>query len=81
LTCGWSEDGLQTFNQLAKEVSINRKERGEEFDNACKTRITEKRDSFEVHPENVLLFLTMAQSYYDDRTTSGSRGLPGDNDW
>jgi hypothetical protein len=43
--------------------------------------ITEKRDSFEVHQENVLLFLTMAQSYYDDRTTSGSRELPGDNGW
>jgi hypothetical protein len=43
--------------------------------------ITEKRVSFEVHPENERLFLNMAQSYYDDRTTSGIRGLPGVNGW
>jgi predicted AAA+ superfamily ATPase len=36
LSCGWSKDGLQTFNQLAKEVYKNRKEHGEEFDKAFK---------------------------------------------
>ena len=42
LPCGWSKDGLQTFNQLAREVSINYKEHGEEFDNAFKTNIKQE---------------------------------------
>ena len=42
LPCGWSKDGLETFNQLAKEVSIDRKEHGEEFDNAFKTNIEQE---------------------------------------
>jgi hypothetical protein len=45
LPCGWSKEGLQTFNQLAKEVSIDRKEHGEEFDNAFKTNIEQEMAS------------------------------------
>ena len=45
LTYGWSKDGLETFNQLAKEVSINRKEYGEEFENAFKANIKQEMAS------------------------------------
>jgi hypothetical protein len=45
LPCGWSKDGLQTFNQLAKEVYKNRNEHGEEFDKAFKKSIKEEMAS------------------------------------
>jgi hypothetical protein len=45
LPCGWSKDGLQTFNQLAKEVNKNRQEHGEEFDKAYKKTIEEEMAS------------------------------------
>jgi hypothetical protein len=45
LPCGWSKDGLQTFNQLAKEVYKNRNEHGEEFDKAFKKSIEEEMAS------------------------------------
>jgi hypothetical protein len=45
LPCGWSKDGLQTFNQLAKEVNKNCQEHGEEFDKAFKKTIEEEMAS------------------------------------
>jgi len=42
LPCGWSKDGLQTYNQIAKEIISDRKEHGEEFDNAFKTSIEQE---------------------------------------
>ena len=45
LPCGWSKDGLQTFNQLAKEVYISCKAHGEEFDKAFKKTIEEEMAS------------------------------------
>ena len=39
------KDGLQTFNQLAKEVYISCKEHGEEFDKAFKKTIEEEMAS------------------------------------
>jgi hypothetical protein len=45
LPCGWSKDGLQTFNQLAKEVNKNHQEHGEEFDKAFKKTIKEEKAS------------------------------------
>ena len=49
LTYGWSKDGLETFNQLANEVSINRKENGEEFENAFKTMIKQEMVSSSIN--------------------------------
>jgi hypothetical protein len=45
MPCGWSKDGLQTFNALAKEVHIDRKEHGEEFDKAFKKSIEQEMAS------------------------------------
>jgi hypothetical protein len=45
LPCGWSEDGLQTFNKIARELIINRKENGDEFDKVFKTRIEQEMAS------------------------------------
>ena len=45
LPCGWSRDGLQTFNTLAKEVHNNRKELGEDFDKAFKKYIEQEMAS------------------------------------
>jgi hypothetical protein len=45
LPCGWSKEGLQTFNKLAKEVYINRKENGEEFDKAFKKSMEQEMAS------------------------------------
>ena len=45
LPCGWSKDGLQTFNQLAKEIYKNRNEHGEDFDKAFKKSIEEEMAS------------------------------------
>jgi hypothetical protein len=36
VTCRWSKQGLQTFNQLAREIFISCKEDGEVFDKAFK---------------------------------------------
>jgi hypothetical protein len=36
LPCGWTKDGLETVNQLAKEVNIDRKQHDAEFDKAFK---------------------------------------------
>jgi hypothetical protein len=45
LPCGWSKDGLRTFNQLATEIYKNRNEHGEEFDKAFKKSIEEEMAS------------------------------------
>jgi hypothetical protein len=45
LPCGWSKDGLRTFNQLAKEIYKNRNKHGEEFDKAFKRSIEEEMTS------------------------------------
>ena len=45
MPCGWSKEGLQSFNQLAKEVYKNRNEYGEEFDKAFKKSIEEEMAS------------------------------------
>ena len=42
MPCGWTKDGLQTFNQLAKEVYKNRNEHREEFDKAFQKSIQEE---------------------------------------
>ena len=42
LPCGWSQDGLHTFNELAKEISKDRKEHGEEFEKAFKKWIEQQ---------------------------------------
>jgi hypothetical protein len=49
LPCGWSEEGLQTFNQIAREVTINRNEHSEEFDKAFKTCIEQEMASNTIH--------------------------------
>jgi hypothetical protein len=45
LPCGWSKDGLETFNKLAKEIHNNRKDHGEEFDKAFKDKIEQEMAS------------------------------------
>ena len=45
LQCGWSQEGLQTFNALAKEISNDRQEHGEEFYKAFKTTIEQQMES------------------------------------
>jgi aldehyde:ferredoxin oxidoreductase len=35
-TSGWNKNGLETFNELAREVLQNRKKHGVEFDKAFK---------------------------------------------
>jgi hypothetical protein len=42
LPCGWSQDGLCTFNALAKEISKDRKENGDEFKKAFKMTVQEQ---------------------------------------
>jgi hypothetical protein len=37
LPCGWTQEGLKTFNQLAKEISQDRIENDESFNEAFKT--------------------------------------------
>ena len=37
LPCGWSQEGLITFNKLAKEISQDRIENDESFNEAFKT--------------------------------------------
>jgi len=37
LPCGWSQEGLLTFNKLAKEISQDRIENDESFNEAFKT--------------------------------------------
>jgi hypothetical protein len=45
LPCGWSRDGLETFNKLAKEVHHDRQKHGEEFDKAFKESIEQEMAS------------------------------------
>ena len=45
MPCGWSKDGLQTFNKLAKEVHIDRHDLGEEFDMAFKKSMEQEMAS------------------------------------
>jgi hypothetical protein len=45
LPCGWSQDGLQTFNKLAKEISADQQKHGEEFDTAFKKSIEQEMAS------------------------------------
>jgi hypothetical protein len=45
LPCGWSKQGLQTFNQLAREIFQSRKEHGEEFNKAFKEYIEQEMAS------------------------------------
>jgi hypothetical protein len=45
LPCGWSEDGLRTFNALAKEISNDRKENGDEFEKAFKIDMEQEMQS------------------------------------
>jgi len=45
LQCGWSKHGLETFNKLAREIYIDRKEHGEEFDNAFKKNMEQQMAS------------------------------------
>jgi hypothetical protein len=42
LPCGWSQDGLYTFNALAREISKDRKEHGDEFEKAFKMTIQQQ---------------------------------------
>jgi hypothetical protein len=42
LPCGWSQDGLYTFNALASEISKDRKEHGDEFEKAFKMTIQQQ---------------------------------------
>jgi hypothetical protein len=45
LPCGWSKDGLQTFNKMAREVNTNCQEHGEEFDKAFKKSLQQEMAS------------------------------------
>jgi hypothetical protein len=42
LPCGWSQDGLCTFNALAREISKDRKEHADEFKKAFKMTIQQQ---------------------------------------
>jgi hypothetical protein len=42
LPCGWSQDGLCTFNALAREISKDCKDHGNEFDKAFKMTVQEQ---------------------------------------
>jgi hypothetical protein len=42
LPCGWSQDGLYTFNALAREISKDHKEHGDEFKKAFKMTIQQQ---------------------------------------
>jgi hypothetical protein len=42
VTCGWSKQDLQTFNQLAREIFVSCKEDGEDFDKAFKEHIEQE---------------------------------------
>ena len=45
MPCGWSKDGLETFNKLAREVNIDRKKRSEEFDKEFKEKMEQEMAS------------------------------------
>jgi hypothetical protein len=45
MPCGWSKDGLHTFNALAKEISKDRNKHGDEFNKAFKTSIEQETQS------------------------------------
>jgi hypothetical protein len=42
LPCGWSQDGLCTFNELAKEISKDHKEHGDKFEKSFKMTIQQQ---------------------------------------
>jgi hypothetical protein len=42
LPCGWSQDGLSTFNALAREISKDCKDHGDEFEKAFKMTVQEQ---------------------------------------
>jgi hypothetical protein len=42
LPCGWSKQGLETFNKVCTEVNINRQQLGQEFDKAFKKKSMEE---------------------------------------
>jgi hypothetical protein len=42
LPCGWSQDGLCTFNALAREISNDRKEHGDGFKKSFKMTIQQQ---------------------------------------
>ena len=45
VTCGWSKQGLQTFNKLAREIFISHKEDGEDFNKTFKEHIEQEMAS------------------------------------
>ena len=45
MPCGWSKEGLQTFNTLAKEVYKDHQKHGEEIDKAFKESIEQEMAS------------------------------------
>ena len=42
LPCGWSQDGLSTFNALAREISKDHKDHGNKFNKAIKMNVQEQ---------------------------------------
>jgi len=42
LPCGWSQEGLRTFNEFAKEISKDRKAHGEAFEQEFKIMIEDQ---------------------------------------
>jgi anti-sigma factor RsiW len=42
LPCGWSQDGLCTFNALARGISKDRKKHGDKFKKAIKMTIQQQ---------------------------------------
>lgn len=42
MPCGWSKEGLETFNVFANEVIIDRHDHGKQFDNDFKANIKQE---------------------------------------
>ena len=42
MPCGWSREGLETFNVFANEVILDRSEHGKAFDNDFKENIKQE---------------------------------------
>jgi predicted AAA+ superfamily ATPase len=66
LSCGWSRDGLKTFNELAREIYNDRNVRGEEFDNRFKEGI-----EMEVAMTNILKRKRTFVDTYNDLNHGG----------
>jgi hypothetical protein len=45
LPCGWSKEGLEAFNKLAKDIYSDRQKHGEEFNKAFKESIEQEMAS------------------------------------